>query len=198
VPRDDSAYEQLRRNVLLSPERRLEQLLAAPTPTRVPFDPYAILAALERHRAAYVVIGAFGRIVQGADETTDGVDVAPSLRGDNPRRMALALDDLDAVRADGQPVTFEELSEEQPIELETSKGRLEIVPEPAGTRRGYDDLRRAATQQPIGRGLRITVASSADLARMLAALGRETDVARLLSLRRLQALEHISGHELEL
>ena len=35
-----------------------------------PFDPYAILAALERRRVTYVVIGAFARVVQGAEEIT--------------------------------------------------------------------------------------------------------------------------------
>ena len=45
---------------------------------------------------------------------------------------------------------------------------------PAGTRRGYDDLRRAAAREHIGHGLRPSVASVADLARMTAALGRET------------------------
>ena len=58
-------------------------------------------------------------------------------------------------------------------------GELKIVPEPAGTRGGYDDLRRAATREPIGKGLRPRVASTADLARMLAALGREPDMPRL-------------------
>ena len=77
-------------------------------------------------------------------------------------------------------------------EFSTSKGNLKVVPEPAGTRGGYDDLRRAATREPIGRGLRVPVASTADLARMLAALGRESDVPKLLALRRLQALEPCS------
>jgi hypothetical protein len=50
------------------------------------------------------------------------------------------------------------------------------VPEPAGTRGGYDDLCGAATREPIGKGLRPRVASIADLARILAALGCEQDL----------------------
>jgi hypothetical protein len=46
-----------------------------------------------------------------------------------------------------------------------------LVPEPAGTR-GYDDLRRRAEREPLGRGLRPQVASADDLARMLGALAR--------------------------
>jgi len=85
-----------------------------------------------------------------------------------------------------------------PTEFHGPKGKLTIVPEPAGTRGGYDDLRRAATREPIGQGLRVAVASTADLPRMLAALGREPDVPKLMALRRLQALEHTLSRELAL
>jgi hypothetical protein len=64
-----------------------------------PFDPYAILAALERQRVTYVVIGAFARVVQGAEEITHGVDVAPSLRGENLRRLGVARDQHGAPEA---------------------------------------------------------------------------------------------------
>ncbi len=61
------------------------------------FDPYATLEALEGRGVAYVLIGAFARVVQGTEEITHGLDLAPSLHGDNPKRLALALDDLEAV-----------------------------------------------------------------------------------------------------
>jgi hypothetical protein len=74
------------------------------------------------------------------------------------------------------------------IELETDAGELKIVREPAGTR-GYDDLRRRASREPLGRGLRPSVASLDDHARMLAALGREQDQAPLETTRRLIELD---------
>ena len=189
VPRDESASERLQKNALLSPERRVQRALRASSPN-VSFDPYAILASLERRRTTYVVIGSFARIVQGAEETTDSVDIAPSLRNPNFDRLALALSDLGASGPDGQDIVLEGMNTDRLLaEFSTSKGNLKVVPEPAGTRGGYDDLRRAATREPIGRGLRVPVASTADLARMLAALGRESDVPKLLALRRLQALE---------
>jgi len=198
APRDDSSFERLQKNALLSPERRVQRLLRASSQSEEPFDPYALLAALERRQTSYVVVGAFGRIIQGAEETTNGIDVAPSLRGENIRRLALALDDLGATRADGEAVALDKsnIHEMTTLELCSPKGTLKIVPEPAGTRGGYDDLRRAATQEPIGKGLRVAVASTADLARMLAALGRETD--KLIALRRVQALEQRVAHELAL
>ncbi len=167
---------------------------------RPPFDPYAILAAVERRRVSYVVIGAFARVVHGAEEITHGIDVVPSIRGENLRRLGLALEDLDAVRVDGEPVVLDEatIRDEPPFELRSPAGELKVVAEPAGTRGGYDDLRRASTREPIGKGLRPAVASTADLARMLAALGREADMPKLLALRRLQALEQTLGPELGL
>jgi transcriptional regulator with XRE-family HTH domain len=198
-PRDDAAHKRLHKNALLSPERRVRRLLKA-SASDEPFDPYAILAALERRHTSYVVVGAFGRIIQGAEEITDGIDIAPSLRDANLQRLALTLDDLGATRTDGGPLVLHEsnVREAANFEFRSAKGKLKIVPEPAGTRGGYDDLRRAATQEPIGKGLRVTVASTADLARMLAALGRETDLPKLIALRRLQALEHTVGHDLAL
>ncbi len=163
-----------------------------------PFDPYAVLGALERRRAVYVVIGAFARVVHGADELTDGVDVVPSLRGGNLGRIALTLADLTAERVDGGEVDERAIRSEPVIELRSPKGEIKIVSEPAGTRGGYDDLRRAATREPIGKGLRPSVASLADLARMLAALGREEDMAKLRALRRLAELERTVARELTL
>jgi hypothetical protein len=67
----------------------------------------------------------------------------------------------------------------------TEHGSLTVIWEPAGSRRGYTDLRRAASREPIGRGLRPPVASAADLAGILGALGRQEDRPAILALRRL-------------
>ena len=53
-----------------------------------PFDPYPILEALEAERIGYVVVGAFARVVHGSGETTRGIDIAPSLREEDIRRLA--------------------------------------------------------------------------------------------------------------
>jgi hypothetical protein len=74
------------------------------------------------------------------------------------------------------------------LELETGHGELKIVPEPIGTR-GYDDLRRAASREPLGRGVRPSVASIGDLARMVSALADEERIPQLMQLRRLVELE---------
>jgi len=154
------------------------------------FDPYAILTALERRRITYVLIGGFARIIQGTEELTHGLDLVPSMRVENLGRLELALDDLAVRLPNGKrPEPELDLPRQAVLELQTDAGELKIVPEPAGTRGGYDDLRRAATREPIGRGLRPRVASIGDLARMLAALGREQDLQPLQQLRTLAELE---------
>lgn len=155
------------------------------------FDPYAILAALERSRVTYVLIGGFARVLQGTEEITRGLDLVPSLRAENLRRLSLALEELGAEGVDRKNLVLDEgtIRDEPMIALRSPAGELKIVPEPAGTRGGYDDLRRAATREPIGRGLRPSVASIGDLARMLAALGREHDLPSLQQLRTLAELD---------
>jgi hypothetical protein len=153
------------------------------------FDPYALLQPLERARVSYVIVGALGRVLHGSDELTDGLDIVPSVRADNLGRLQVALGELHARRPDGRPVDLErDLAEVPVLELRTEAGELKLVPEPAGTR-GYDDLRRRASREPIGRGLRPSVASPDDHARMLAALDREQDQTPLQTMQRLLELE---------
>jgi hypothetical protein len=156
-----------------------------------PFDPRGLLAALDRNYVSYVLIGGFARVIQGTDELTGGVDVCPSLRPENLERLGRALEELEARRADRRRLALDEesLRQEPVLTLRTAKGELKIVPEPAGTRRGYDDLRRGATREHIGHGLRPNVASVPDLARMSAALGRDVDLERSRELRRIMELE---------
>jgi hypothetical protein len=157
------------------------------------FDPIAVLRALDQRRVAYIVIGALGRVIEGSIELTDGTDIVPSTREDNLRKLALALEDLKARRRDGKELQLEEsLAAEPVLELDSDAGEVKIVPEPAGTR-GYDDLRRAANREPLGSGLRPYIASLGDHARMLAALGRDQDAAKLRIVRRLIELERQLG-----
>jgi hypothetical protein len=162
------------------------------------FDPRGLLAALDRHRVAYIIVGAFGRVVQGADEVTRGIDIVPSMREENLRRLDTALTELGARQPDGSDPSFANADRNQlepVLELATDHGELKIIPEPTGTG-GYEDLRRAATREHIGHGLRPQVASLGDLTRMLSSLGREDDLPKVLDLRRLAELEISHGIEI--
>src|SRR5262249_16752938 len=88
---------------------------------------------------------------------------------------------------DGREVTAADL-EPQPVELVTDRGEVKLIVEPIGTV-GYEDLRCAAMREPLGRGLRPSVASTDDLARMLGARGREEGRAKLWQVRQLGQLE---------
>src|SRR6476660_7620408 len=109
------------------------------------FDPYGILQALDRQRVKYVVIGGFARVLRGTEEITRGIDIVPSSRGDNLRRLDEALHEIDAKHRSGRELEhFESAVLDEPmVELVTDYGELKIVPTPDGTQ-GYDDLRRAA------------------------------------------------------
>ncbi len=163
------------------------------------FDPLAIVAAFERQRASYVVVGALARVLQGADELTRGVDITPSLREKNLERVEAALESLEAQAADRRKTPLAEriVRGEEVISYRTRGGELKLVPTPAGTQ-GYDDLRRRARREYLGKGVRAEVASLNDLARMLAAREREEDLERLLALRRLHELERTLGPSLDL
>lgn len=153
-----------------------------------PFDPYALFEALATERLSYVVIGGFARVVHGSAETTRGLDIAPSLRDENLRRLGRVLDELEATAADGKPVGPEQLASTERTGLQTRAGELIVVPTPWGTR-GYDDLRIRANRENLGRGIRIPIASVVDLARMLDASPRPEDIARLHRLQRMLDVE---------
>jgi hypothetical protein len=162
------------------------------------FDPRGQLAALERNYVGYVLIGGLARVLQGTDEITSGVDVCPSLRPENLERLGRSLEELEAKRSDRRRLIVDEetLRREPVLRLRTAMGQLNVVPEPAGTRRGFDDLRRGATHEHIGQGLRPRVASVADLARMSAALAHELSQEPGRGTERLAELEIERSREL--
>jgi hypothetical protein len=88
-----------------------------------------------------------------------------------------AITDLDAAHT----ITPQQLADTAVTRVDTHRGRLQIIPTPAGTR-GYDDLRRGATREPLGHGLRPQVAGVPDLIRSLEALdpsARRDQIQRL-------------------
>lgn len=191
--RDPLLDTELQRSLLQAPQQRVQGLLKDlddGETKQVRFDPYALLEALERHRVGYVVIGGFARVVHGSSELTRGLDTVPSLREDNLRHFAGAVEDLGASRAALAGLQALGLAESEPLTVATSAGRLRVVPKPWGTR-GYDDFRIRANRENLGRGLRPKIASTIDLVRMLQASTRPRDHERLERLRHLMELERV-------
>jgi hypothetical protein len=158
------------------------------SPRKPPFDPYAILEALEAERIGYVVVGAFARVVHGSAETTRGIDISPSLRDDDLRRLARVIDQLGGRSPDGAPVTPEGLAAGERTVVAMRAGELAVVPIPWGTR-GYDGLRVRSNRENLGSGVRPPIASLADCVRMLDASERPIDHQRIQRVRRMMELE---------
>ena len=149
------------------------------------FDPAAVLAALERNRAAYVLIGDLAGVLHGTDLSANNVEIAPSLKPENTERLDRALDDLGV--SEKRRAVLQAITPESPsLSISTPKGEMTITAVPSGTS-GYADLRRAAQREPLGQGIRASVASAPDLIRSLEAEGQNVVLEQRL--RRLVDLE---------
>jgi hypothetical protein len=140
----------------------------------------AIGLVLERNYVDYVMTGGLARVIRGSYEATSGVDICPSFAALNLARLTRAFAELGA--GDEVDLTEERLGARDVTMLMTRLGELKVIPSPAGAENGFVDVRRAATKEHLGHGLQPLVASTADLARMAAALHRDQDVARLREL----------------
>ena len=153
------------------------------------FNPYAILAELEQAVSTTSSSGAgpsdpgLGR----GHARRRRISLAASAE---PRPLQRALENLDASRVEGQLLELAEVDpgREPVIELTSDAGEIKVVLQPAGTR-GYEDLRHRANREPLGRGLRPSVASPGDLVRMLEAYAREPDPLVLEKMRRVLELD---------
>lgn len=167
----------------------------------VPYRPDEILEVLERHHVRYVVIGGLAAEIHGSPYITRDVDVTPARNRDNFVKLAAALKELEAkLRIPDLDVPLEVPLDERSFDQGTTwtyvtkHGNLDIALLPDGTR-GYDDLRRAATQEHITDSLEVSVASLADVIRSKEAAGREKDRAVLPILRRVLERSHEIARE---
>ena len=160
------------------------------------FRPREILAVFERHQVDYVLIGGFAAVVHGSPIPTADVDITPEASAANLTRLSAALTELAArARAEGveDGVPFghdaDSLAAVGVWNLTTAYGDLDISFVPTGTQ-GYSDLRRDAVEVTL-RGVRVPLASLADIVRSKAAAGRPRDLRALPVLRELLARQ---GH----
>ncbi len=162
-------------------------------PEFVPYRPDTLLEVLERHRVLYVVIGGLAAELRGSPYATRDIDVTPARTRQNYRRLAAALQELDArLRVPGLDEPLEVPLDESSFEQGTTwtyvtkHGYLDVALLPDGTL-GYDDLKRSATRESLTDTVSISVAALADVIRSKEAAGREKDRAVLPVLR--QVLE---------
>jgi hypothetical protein len=149
------------------------------------FDPLAIIEILNRHGVSFVVIGGIAAGVQGAMWTTFDLDVVYSRDRGGLRKLAAALNELDARLIDlGAGVTVR--LDEQSLRhgdiwtLATRHGRLDLLGEPAPGLR-YETL--APRARTIEGRATYRVASIADLIAMKRFAGRPRDEGQIELLR---------------
>lgn len=113
-------------------------------------DAESILAVLNHHRVAYVVVGGYAAELHGSAGPTVDVDVVPATGADNLGHLAAALHDLGAcIRTDSDPgglpfsTSAETLRGMTMLNLVTAHGELDLTLTPSGTA-SYDDLVRDA------------------------------------------------------
>jgi hypothetical protein len=154
------------------------------------FRPEDILRVLAKHRVAYVVIGGLAATIHGSELVTFDLDVTPEAGRENLARLSAALREMGAriwTQPEPQGLPFdhdaESLAGVEILNLITDYGRFDVTMHPAGSS-GYGDLRRDAAWFDLG-GVRVLVASLADVVRSKEAAGRPKDMRYLPSLRRL-------------
>jgi hypothetical protein len=176
---------------------------AGPVPEPLSDDAAAAMVeVLQRHRVAFVVIGGFAIQLHGVDglARTADLDVTPSRTTDNLKRLASALNELDA-RLRGTGLPDEGLAVpwhadllarmELAVNLITRFGPLDISLRPSGTD-GYEDLAREAVDLALGDRVAPT-AALADIVRSKEAAGREKDVLALPTLERHLRARRVRG-----
>ena len=157
------------------------------------FDPLAVFAALEHARVSYVIVGELAEVLHGSGGLTDEIEIVPALRTDNQPRLRAALTALDVDRETTSELVGA-LTDGQPVDVATPFGRVVMTPTPPGTR-GWDDLRRGATREPLGRGVRANLADLADLVRMNEVANEPARSVRAARLRRMVDLQHSISRE---
>jgi len=156
------------------------------------FEPRKMLEILVRHGVSFIVIGGYASYLQQAPFLTFDLDVTPDRDEANLERLSAALTELDArIRTAGEPEglpfshTGRSLAEARVWNLVTPYGDLDISYVPNGTQ-GYADLAREADEAEIS-GVRIRVASLADIIRSKQAANRPKDQRVLPTLREILA-----------
>ncbi len=139
-----------------------------------------LFTCLDRHDVNYVLIGGLAAVLHGSPLPTLDADICPSRDLENLRRLASALEELDArIRtldtADGVRFPREAafLGQMELLNLVTSAGDLDLSFTPAGTT-GYADLHRGAIPMII-RGVTVPVARLEDVIRSKEAANRAKD-----------------------
>lgn len=151
------------------------------------FDPLAALAHLARHDVDFVLIGGLALRALGSNRVTNDIDICYSTDPENLRRLAAALEAMDARRiTDLHPegvethVTGPYLERERMFAFMTIFGQLDCLASPAGIAT-YDELKAESRRTELGK-VTAYLPTPAALRRMKTARGWPVDQMDLLIL----------------
>jgi transcriptional regulator with XRE-family HTH domain len=151
------------------------------------FSPERIFGALQRHSVDYVAIGGVAANAHGSRRVTLDVDIIFEPSDANYRRLAAALDELDALETavdsdfrSLDPRESFDLARAKVLKLGTSSGDFDIVNGAPGAP-PYEGLRARAVSVEV-RGVRIPMTSLDDLIAMKRAAGRPQDIRDIAEL----------------
>jgi hypothetical protein len=144
-----------------------------------------ILAVLQQHNVAYVVVGGYAALLYGVAHVTDDIDITPTVDTGNLDRLAAALNELGArFRVEGYPEGYRPpvridarvLSRAEWSTFVTSHGNLDVMLRLDGVG-GYADLvSTSETMEPAPR-LSVRVIALRDLLTAKQAAARPKDQA---------------------
>ena len=155
--------------------------------------PEELLSVLQAHSVELVVIGGFSLAVHGVVRATKDIDVVPEPGTENLRRLAAALEELEA-RIElgdldpselGIELDAEGLSHGGNYVLYTRYGRLDVMQDVPGMGGGYAQLRDGAVHSEWpGIAGPLLFAGYEALIAMKAAAGRDQDLMDIAALDR--------------
>jgi hypothetical protein len=146
----------------------------------------------------YVVLGGFAAILRGSPLTTRDLDVIPDRERDNLDRLGRALTRMNArIRIDGGSIPTRidgPFLGNMPhmLNLVTDFGEMDLTFTPSGTTGSYAGWKVHATQEEIGEGLIVAVASLDDIIDSKRAANRPKDQMALPYLESLR--DELRGH----
>lgn len=169
----------------------------SPAPGPV-FDPGRILAVLDQHRVAYLLVGGLGAQAHGARRETFDIDVVPATDEENWGRLAAALGELGGrlrvgglsdAEAQRLPVTLDgrTLRAFGSSTWMTDAGPLDVLRDlpVAGGRRPYEELEPRHVDAEIG-GITVHIAALDDIVDSKQHAARPKDLEALGELHELQ------------
>lgn len=162
-------------------------------PSPPPLDVDRIIEVLNRHGVDFVVIGGIAVLAHGNPRATFDLDFVASLARDNRRRLAAALEELDAQLAgvdahllDVDPTNPDDLGNGANWTMHTDAGRIDFLSDVPGGR-PYDEIRLRSVQIDNLEGPSFRVVGLDDLIRMKREANRPKDRADIAAITRGEA-----------